>query len=108
MADGAPVMVLVSGANRGDIDKIRRVLGADTVTRANAEDVRAATGYAIGGVPPVGHRQQLRMIIDRDLLQYDILWAAAGTPHSVFRLTPGHLETLTGGEIADVAEAVAP
>ncbi|CAA9224241.1 MAG: Uncharacterized protein SCO3165, partial [uncultured Chloroflexia bacterium] len=88
MADDAPVMVLVSGANRGDPQKIRQVLGAARVVRANADDVRAATGYAIGGVPPLGHAKPMRIIIDPDLLQYDVLWAAAGTPNSVFRTTP--------------------
>ena len=105
MADDAPVMVLVSGANRGDPQKIRQVLGAARVVRANADDVREATGYVIGGVPPLGHAKPMRFIIDHDLLQYDVLWAAAGTPNSVFRTTPTELQRMTGGEVAPIAEA---
>jgi prolyl-tRNA editing enzyme YbaK/EbsC (Cys-tRNA(Pro) deacylase) len=104
VADGAAVMVLVSGANRADLDKVRQVLDATTVTRADAETVRAATGFAIGGVPPVGHARRLQIILDRDLQQYPELWAAAGTPHSVFRVDPARLAELTSGAWADVAE----
>ena len=104
VADGTPVMVLVSGANRADMHKIRRLLRAQEVRRADAEIVRAATGFAIGGVPPVAHHEPMRLILDRDLIQYDPLWAAAGTPHSVFRITPAQLVGLTRGELADVAE----
>ena len=107
LADGAPVMVLVSGANRADLQKIQRVLGATTVGRAGADAVRAATGFAIGGVPPVAHATPLRMLLDRDLLHFDELWAAAGTPHSVFRITPPELVALTGAETVDVAEEAA-
>ena len=107
LADGVPVMALVSGANRADLHKIQRLLGAASVTRADADTVRAATGFAIGGVPPVAHARPLRLILDRDLMRYDQLWAAAGTPHSVFRITPAQLLDLTGGELADVAEEVA-
>jgi len=102
--DGQPVMLLVSGANRVDLDKVRRLLGATSVARASADEVRAATGYAIGGVPPLGHATRLRQIVDRDLLSYAELWAAAGTPHSVFRITPSQLLELTGSEPADLAE----
>ena len=103
MADDEPIMALVSGVNRADITKVAQALGSEIVTRANADQVRAATGYAIGGVPPVAHTRRLRMLLDRDLLGYDELWAAAGTPHSVFRLTPAQLVALTGGEVADIA-----
>jgi len=108
MADGEALMLLVSGANRVDVEKVRGLLGVTTVTRAKADEVRAATGYAIGGVPPIGHARPLHMIVDRDLLRYDELWAAAGTPNSVFRLTPRQLVELAGGEVADVAEERAP
>jgi prolyl-tRNA editing enzyme YbaK/EbsC (Cys-tRNA(Pro) deacylase) len=104
VADGAPVMVLTSGSNRVDPNKVRRALNATSVTRADAEIVRAATGFAIGGVPPLAHATVLRMLLDRDLLQYDALWAAAGTPHSVFRLTPPQLVALTSAPVTDVAE----
>lgn len=104
MADGAPVMLLVSGANRADAAKVRQALGAANVKRATADEVRAATGFAIGGVPPIAHKERLRMLIDHDLMDYDELWAAAGTPNSVFRITPHDLRALTGGEVADITE----
>ncbi len=104
LADGEPVMILVSGSNRGDLANIQQVLGATQVVRASADDVRAATGYAIGGVPPIGHTQQMRIVIDRDLERYPVLWAAAGTPNSVFKTTPVELQRMTGGQIATVAE----
>ncbi len=108
MADGEALMLLVSGANRVDVEKVRVLLGVMTVTRAKADEVRGATGYAIGGVPPIGHARPLHMIVDRDLLGYGELWAAAGTPNSVFHLTPRQLVELVGGEVADVAEERAP
>ncbi len=108
MADREALMLLVSGANRADVEKVRSLLGVTTVTRAKPDEVRAATGYAIGGVPPIGHARPLHMIVDRDLLGYDELWAAAGTPNSVFHLTPRQLVELAGGEVADVAEERAP
>ena len=108
MADGEPAMVLVSGANRADLGKVRHLLGASKVTQANADEVRAATGFAIGGVPPVAHARQLRVLLDRDLLHYEELWAAAGTPNSVFRITPSQLVAVTGGQVGDVAEEVRP
>jgi prolyl-tRNA editing enzyme YbaK/EbsC (Cys-tRNA(Pro) deacylase) len=104
VADGEPVMALVSGSNRADLHKLRQVLGAASVTRAGADLVRSATGYAIGGVPPLGHARPLRMLLDQDLMNYDELWAAAGTPHSVFRIDPARLVALTGARPADIAE----
>lgn len=104
VADGQPVMALVSGSNRADLHKLQQVLGAASVTRASADVVRAATGYAIGGVPPLGHAQPLRILLDRDLMNYDELWAAAGTPHSVFRIKPTQLVALIGTQPVDIAE----
>jgi prolyl-tRNA editing enzyme YbaK/EbsC (Cys-tRNA(Pro) deacylase) len=104
VADGEPVMALVSGSNRADLQKLQQALGASAVTRASADVVRAATGYAIGGVPPLGHARPLRMLLDRDLMQYEVLWAAAGTPHSVFRIDPAGLVALTGAQPVDIAE----
>lgn len=104
VADGEPVMALVSGSNRADLHKLREVLDASAVTRASADVVRAATGYAIGGVPPLGHAQSLRIVLDRDLMNYEVLWAAAGTPHSVFRIDPARLIALTGAQPVDIAE----
>ena len=94
-----PVLVLASGANRVDVKKLRRVLG-EKVGRADATFVRETTGFAIGGIPPVGHIQPLETIIDLDLLQHQELWAAAGTPHAVFRCAPQFLEGL--GQVVDL------
>ncbi|HZG65838.1 MAG TPA: YbaK/EbsC family protein, partial [Herpetosiphonaceae bacterium] len=93
-------------SNRADLAKLQQALGASSVTRASADVVRAATGYVIGGVPPVGHARPLRMLLDRDLMRYDELWAAAGTPHSVFRIDPARLLALTGAELVDIAGEV--
>jgi len=96
-----PVLVLVSGANQADERRLAELTG-HRIRRADAGLVRAATGYAIGGVPPVGHAQPLRVFIDRDLLAFDRLIAAAGTPHAVFPISPADLCRATGGTVADV------
>lgn len=98
------VMVIASGANRVDEKAVAARLG-EPIGRADAAFVRARTGYAIGGVPPVGHPEPLPTFIDRDLLGYDEIWAAAGTPNAVFRLRPADLAALTGGEVADIRQA---
>ncbi len=103
-ADGDPVLVLTSGANRVDTDAVATLHGATAVTKADAALVRDATGYAIGGTPPFGHPTTLPTWIDRDLLAHEVVWAAAGTPDSVFPLPPGRLVELTGGTVADIAE----
>ena len=97
-----PVLVSASGANRVDEKKISALIG-EKIGKADAEFVRARTGFAIGGVPPVGHLEAPITVIDRDLLALGEIWAAAGTPNAVFRLTPGNLATLTGGQVAEVA-----
>jgi len=104
VAGDEPVLVLTSGANRVDEQQIQRVLGVP-IRRADARLVRDATGFAIGGVPPVGHARALRALIDRDLLGYDRLIAAAGTPRTVFPITPVELCRITGGTVADVKRA---
>lgn len=104
IAGGEPLMLLVSGVHRVDVEKVRVLLGVPSVLRATADEVRTATGYAIGGVPPLGHVRPLRMLVDRHLLDYELLWAAAGTPNSVFRITPRQLVDLTGGRTDDIAE----
>lgn len=104
LADGKPVLALVSGSNRLDVQKLGRLLGAEHVERADADTVRAITGYAIGGVPPVGHGQPLPVFLDRDLLQYDVVYAAAGTPQAVFAIAPTRLLEITGAQVADLAE----
>jgi prolyl-tRNA editing enzyme YbaK/EbsC (Cys-tRNA(Pro) deacylase) len=101
-ADGDPVMVLASGDHQVDTVVIATTLGAGKVRRADADTVRAATGYPIGGVPPVAHSTDLRVLVDRHLATYDVLWAAAGTPHAVFSTSFDELVRLTGGDPADV------
>ena len=102
-ADGRPVLVIASGVNRIDEAKLHDLLGQE-IGRADAAFVRAATGFAIGGVPPVGHAVRPIVVIDGDLQQFASLWAAGGTPNAVFRLTPQDLVRLTGGRIADIAQ----
>lgn len=96
-----PVLVIASGINRVDEKKLEAALG-DRVGRADAEFVRAATGFAIGGVAPVGHTGPVRIFIDADLDQYDQIWAAAGSPNAVFRLTPAELRRITGGKVIPI------
>ena len=93
-----PVLALVSGANRVNEKRLGLLFGEE-IEKADADFVRQHTGFAVGGVPPVGHVERLATFIDRDLLQYDEIWAAAGSPHAVFRLTPGDLQDMTGGEV---------
>ncbi|MFF2020788.1 YbaK/EbsC family protein [Streptomyces sp. NPDC058171] len=104
VADGVPVLVLVDGASRVDVERVRTELGADAVTRARADLVRETTGYAIGGVPPFGHRTRTRVLADRALLDHDTVWAAAGTPYAVFPLDPGALVKHAGATVVDVRE----
>ncbi len=97
-SSGKPVLVLASGANRVDVNLVSGYAG-ENIGRADAEFVRAVTGYAIGGVPPVGYPQPIETYFDEDLLQYENIWAAAGTPNAVFELTPSALEKMTGGRV---------
>ncbi|GAA2437193.1 YbaK/EbsC family protein [Streptomyces glaucus] len=103
-ADGVPVLVLMDGASRVDVERVRQELGADSVTRAKADVVRETTGYAIGGVPPFGHRTRTKVLADRGLLDHDVVWAAAGTPHTVFPMAPEVLIAHAGGTVVDVRE----
>ena len=98
-----PVLVLASGGHRVDTAKVAGLLGVDRVQRADPDTVRAATGVAIGGVPPVGHPQPLPTLVDDALAAYDAVWAAAGHPHAVFPTTHDELVRITGGTSADVA-----
>jgi Cys-tRNA(Pro) deacylase len=102
LADGRPILALVSGANRLDTTKLAQIAGAK-ITRADADTVRAATGYAIGGVPPVGLATALPVYCDRDLLQYIEVWAAAGTTRTVFSITPETLARITNAQVVDLA-----
>ncbi|MER6068834.1 YbaK/EbsC family protein [Streptomyces sp. NPDC001817] len=106
-ADGVPVLVLMDGASRVDVERVREELGAGRVTRADAGVVRETTGYAIGGVPPFGHRTRTRVLADRSLLAHDVVWAAAGTPHTVFPIEPKALVTHAGADLVDVREQTA-
>ncbi|WP_405798388.1 YbaK/EbsC family protein [Streptomyces sp. NBC_01506] len=103
-ADGVPVLVLMDGASRVDVERVRQELGAGAVTRARADLVRETTGYAIGGVPPFGHRTRTRVLADRGLLDHDVVWAAAGTPHTVFPMDPKSVVSYAGGTLVDVRE----
>ena len=103
MAGDEPVLVIASGSNRVDIEKLHRLLGRE-ITRPDAESVRKATGFSIGGVPPVGHKKRLRTIIDEDLLNFTAVYAAAGTPHAVFAVSPRDLIRITEGEVVDIKE----
>jgi prolyl-tRNA editing enzyme YbaK/EbsC (Cys-tRNA(Pro) deacylase) len=96
-----PYLLLVSGANRVDEKKIGPLIG-EPIEKADADFVRQQTGFAIGGVPPVGHAQALTTLIDEDLLPYDEIWAAAGTPNAVFPLTPADLLKISRGKVASV------
>jgi prolyl-tRNA editing enzyme YbaK/EbsC (Cys-tRNA(Pro) deacylase) len=93
--------VLASGANRVDEKRIKAYAG-EKIERADANFVREVTGYAIGGVPPIAHARPMETYLDEDLLQYDVIWAAAGTPNAVFELTPDDLKKMTEGKIAKI------
>jgi prolyl-tRNA editing enzyme YbaK/EbsC (Cys-tRNA(Pro) deacylase) len=99
---GNPVLVLASGPNRVDEERVGRHLGRP-VTRADAAQVRTLTGFAIGGVPPIGHAPQPATLLDPDLWRYAEVWAAAGTPRDVFAITPDDLLAATGGTRTPIA-----
>jgi prolyl-tRNA editing enzyme YbaK/EbsC (Cys-tRNA(Pro) deacylase) len=96
------VLALVSGGNRADESLLQAGFGA-AVERADADFVRAATGYSIGGVPPIGHLRPLRTLVDEDLLRFPVVWGAAGTPRSVFPIAPDELARLAGGAVVRLA-----
>lgn len=98
-----PVLALVSGGNRVAVARLADALGVP-VRRADAEMVRAATGFAIGGVPPLGHATELTVLLDEDLLGYDLVYAAAGTPNTVFPITPNELLRVTGARVVALKE----
>lgn len=98
---GRALLVLASGANRISEERLAALAG-EPVVKADADFVRAETGFVIGGVPPLAHRQPLRTWIDQDLLQFDEVWAAAGTPRAVFRCHPRDLVRMSGGQPAAV------
>ncbi len=98
---GKPILVIASGSNRVDEKRIAAMLG-EKISKADAEFVRLHTGFAIGGVPPVGHSQPIKTFIDEDLILYDEIWAAAGTPNAVICLTRDTLVRATGGQVTAV------
>jgi len=102
-AGGKPVLIIASGANRVDEKKAGALIG-EKIGRADPDFVREMTGYAIGGVAPIGHRVAPLVLVDADLYSFTEIWAAAGTPNAVFKLTPSQLLSLTGGQFADIAK----
>ncbi len=98
---GRPILVLTSGANRVNEKRIAEYVG-EPIVRADAEFVRNVTGFAIGGVPPIGHWRKIETFIDEDFLQYPTVWAAAGTPNAIFELKTEDLQKMTGGKIVSI------
>ena len=98
-----PILIIASGSNRVDLAKIEKETGLK-LGKADGNYVKERVGYAIGGVPPVGHNEHLETILDTDLKKYEVIWAAAGTPFAVFRLKPADLEPLTNGKWVDLSE----
>ena len=96
-----PVLVIASGSNRVNENVVSAALG-ESLAKADADFVRQRTGFVIGGVPPLGHLEPLETFIDEDLLQYEQIWAAAGTPHAVFRLAPADLVRMAGGRVMNI------
>lgn len=96
-----PLMIATSGGNRVNEKHIKELLG-EKIVRADAEFVKEVTGYPIGGVPPLAHTQPIETIIDEDLLKYEEIWAAAGTPNAVFRLSPQELALITRGKVEKI------
>lgn len=103
MVDGDPVVALVAGSDQLDPVRLAAALGAEVVRRADGDEVRAATGFAIGGVPPFGHVHPLRVLVDVHLLEHDLVWAAAGLPDAVFSIEPADLARVAGAQRASIA-----
>lgn len=101
--DGELVLALLSGANRLDEAKLATAAGGRSAWRAGVDEVRAETGFAVGGIPPFGHRRALRTFVDEDLIGHERLWAAAGTPWANFDLDPAELVSATSGTVCDLA-----
>ena len=103
LADEAPVIALVSGADRVDLQKLGVLAGADAVRRASGDEARAATGFTIGGIPPFGHARPLTVLVDRGLMTHEVVWAAAGRPDAVFSIRPDDLVRASSGLVGDLA-----
>lgn len=98
-----PLLVLASGPNRVNEQRLSELAG-EPIGKADADFVRQWTGFAVGGVPPLGHKEPVAAFIDETLLEYETLWAAAGTPHAVFELTPADLQSMTDGRVVSIKE----
>lgn len=105
LVDESPVLVLVSGANRVDLHKLATASAARVAKKADADLVRRVTGFAVGGVPPVGHADPLPVYIDQDLMAFPVVYAAAGTPTAVFEVDPHRLAEVTAGTVIDLRES---
>jgi prolyl-tRNA editing enzyme YbaK/EbsC (Cys-tRNA(Pro) deacylase) len=101
VAEGNPFLALTSGSNLADLRRLAALIGSREIRKATADEARDATGFAIGGTPPFGHPTPLRVLVDRDLLIHDVVWAAAGAPDAVFPIRPEQLVRSCGGEVAD-------
>ncbi len=106
VAGERPVLALTSGANRVDTTRLAELAGADSARRATPEEAREATGFAVGGTPPFGHPGRVRTFLDPDLMAFEEIWAAAGTPDSVFRTSPAELRRTALAEVADFREGL--
>ncbi|MGQ9628759.1 MAG: YbaK/EbsC family protein [bacterium] len=101
LADGRPILALVSGDRRVDMDKMTKLLGVGSLRMADADTVRRETGFAIGGVPPIAHKRELPTYIDANLMRHRVVYAAAGAHNAVFPISPQDLRDLTGGKVED-------
>lgn len=102
VADDRPVVALVSGADRVDTERLAEAIGATSARRASGEEARLHTGYPIGGVPPIGHRSDVTVVLDAHLLGHRVVWAAAGLPDAVFEIEPQTLARISGAVVRDV------
>lgn len=103
-----PVLALVSGSNRVEVARLAAVVGLSALRRATAQEANELTGFVIGGIPPFGHKRQMRVVMDPDLVLYPQVWAAAGTPNAVFGVPPATLRTLANATVAPIAQQLAP
>jgi Cys-tRNA(Pro) deacylase len=101
-ADDQPLLVIASGVNRINEQTVAKLLGVGEVSIMDPDEVQKETGYAVGGVPPFGHQKEIKTLIDKDLMQFDKIWAAAGSPHSVFDITPKKLKKITSGQVVKI------
>lgn len=101
-ADDQPLLVIASGVNRINEQTVAKRLGVGEVNIMDRDDVQTETGFAVGGVPPFGHKSDIQTLIDKDLMKFDKIWAAAGDPHSVFDISPKKLKKITNGQVVRI------